>query len=73
MGTHLPLGEGHSSSHFSAHFALTRSPITAAAEHLLQNILLKTIPGQSMLCHDTEFEAHYGPIPEVFKRILNGW
>ena len=35
----LPYGKGHTSPHFSVHFALARSPISAAAEHLYNFIL----------------------------------
>jgi len=31
-GTQLPHGKGHSSPHFSAHFALALSPVSATAE-----------------------------------------
>jgi len=34
METHLPKKGGTASPHFATHFAVTRAPILAAAEHL---------------------------------------
>jgi len=43
VGEPAPLGKGHSRPHISTHFALARSPISAAAEHLYRRLLSNTI------------------------------